>query len=136
MLSNNQPLEGAKTSVKPYRYTHCCQQSFTAWFRFVPKHTHRSSIGVVQFWLAIANRTYGPYSTDIRTTTTVWDGRKSLFASKQSKLVASLAGTFTQMLENGWAAYDQKGEPITGEMVLAKSGLKLVQGSGGPVYVV
>lgn len=119
---------------KPYRYLHLVPQSFSAPFRFEPTHKHRSSVGVVQFHLNIAGRMYGPYATDIRTTTTVWNSRKSLFASEQAKQVASQTGTFTQKLIDGWAKYDQNGQPITGEMVLAKSGLKRVQGEGGPVY--
>lgn len=122
---------------RPYRYTYVNAQPFRApFFEFVPKHTHRSSIGVVQFWLVIAGREYGPYQTDIRTTTTVWNSRKSLFASKQAEQVRAQTAQMSEKLEDGWAAYDPKGDPITGEMVLAKSGLKRVEGEGGPVYVV
>ena len=116
------------------RYTALCHQPFTVYFGFKPKHKHRSSVGYVTFTITVGERKYGPYFTDIWTTTKTFEGRHWSNITEQSFVVQKRLLGFYEKLEDGWDSYDPKGEPITGEMVLAKSGLQQIQGEEGVHY--
>ncbi|GAB3953234.1 hypothetical protein GCM10028805_36500 [Spirosoma harenae] len=129
-------FESPTYKPKKRYYTSLCQQPFSVYFDFQPKHKHRTSVGYVTFEISVAKRRYGPYLTNIWTTTKTFQNRRWIKITKESLVVQETILAILEKLEEGWAAYDQQGEPITGEMVLAASGLQEVKGEGGLHYAI
>lgn len=107
----------------PYYYLRLSPQPLHIYYQFLPKHTHRSSIGNVTITIRVAGRYYGPYTTDITTTTNVWIGRDQIRPTKyEAEIGAKLKG-LQAVLEKAWYSLLELNQPITGEMILTKAGL-------------
>ena len=106
-----------------YRYLRLSSQPLHIRFNFKPTHFHRSSIGTVQITISASEREYGPYDTNIHTTTGVWDRRKSLRPSQASWEVNQHIQVLNKQLEKAWESLLSINQSITGDMILEKAGL-------------
>ncbi|MVM28423.1 hypothetical protein GO755_00155 [Spirosoma sp. HMF4905] len=127
---------------KKYRFLTLCDQPLRLYFGFMPKYAHRSSVGFVIFQIKIGRpeRLYGYYLTDLRSTSATWNNRHYLQPSKVAQELQKEVLDLNERLEVAWDSFPQRGEPITGEMILHQAGLNYpvvqLKWKGGFFYAV